>query len=167
MAVESTTPQQNIEPKIEKVTEELMTKLNDVEWNNRAAELAEAHTKVGEIEIHRKNVMADMAADLKTAKARETKLANTVATRSELREVTVEVKYDYDLGFVIKTRTDNHEEISRREMTTRERQAGFFDDEADEGEDGVTDANDMIHAVHEENKSTNTRAASNSKPINQ
>lgn len=134
---------EGIPSKIEKVSEELMCKLNEVEWQNRATELAEAHAKVDEIEQHRKNVMADLGADVKTAKAKETKLANAVATRSELREVTVEVTYDYEAGLVRKVRTDTKEEISSREMTTSERQAGLFDNEA-------VDANDFIESRHEE-----------------
>lgn len=134
---------EGIPAKVTKDTEELMCKLNEVEWNNRAQELAEAHTKVADAEIHRKNVMDDLANDVKAAKARETKLAHAVATRSELREVTVETTYDYEAGFVIKVRTDTKEEISRREMTTSERQTGLFDNEA-------VDANDVIESRHEE-----------------
>lgn len=145
-----------IAPKVERVTEELMTKLNDVEWNNRASELAEASSKSEETELHRKNVMADLGADVKAAKAKVIKLAHIVGTRSELREVTVEVTSDYEAGKVVKKRTDTGEVISEREMTTMERQGGLFDELDDEP--GVTDADDFIAGVHEDNKDVNTKA---------
>jgi len=61
-------------------------------------------------------------------------MADMVDSRRELREVTVEVKYDYELGTVSKTRTDTGEVISTREMTDQERQA----------EIEFHDANDVI-----------------------
>ena len=149
-----------IAPKIEKVTEQLSTELNDVEWQNRARELADAHKATEATEENKKSIMAELNADLKVAKAKESKLANIVANRREIREVTVEVTYDYEKGVVIRKRTDSDEEISRRDMTTTERQSGLFD-ELDEAEEGVTDANDFIHSVHEDNKDVNTKAPGN------
>ena len=82
--------------------------------------------------------MAELNSDVKAAEARETKLANIVATRTERREVTVEVKYDYELSRVIRSRTDTGEVISDREMTSDEKQQELFD------------ANDIIESRHEE-----------------
>lgn len=127
-------------PKIIKVSEELSCELNEVEWQNKARELAEAHKDVTRQEERKKTVSAGLSNDVKIAKAKESKLADIVSSREEQREVTVEVKYDYDLGRVIKTRTDNNQVISDREMTDNERQAELE----------LTDADDLIPSRHED-----------------
>lgn len=126
-----------LEPKIVKISEELSCELNDVEWNNRARELADAHKEVAFQEQRKKDITKELGHDVAMAKTKESKLADTVATRRELREVTVEVKYDYELGTVTKTRTDTNEVISTREMTDNERQAELeFQDANDVIEEG-------------------------------
>ena len=132
--------QQPIPPKIIKETEELSCELNDVEWNARAHELAEAHTATEAKKERKKSVMAELNADLKIAEARETKLSNIVATNHEMREVVVEVRYDYDKGTVSKTRTDTKEKIMERELTDAERQAELE----------LVDANEFIEGRHKE-----------------
>lgn len=131
---------QGLAPKVVKISEELSCELNDVEWNNRARELAEAHKEVSRQEDRKKTVTAGINNDVKIAKAKESKLADIVATREEQREVTVEIKYDYELGTVSKTRTDTGEVISDREMTDDERQVELE----------LHDANDVIEARHTE-----------------
>ena len=133
---------EGIPVKVEKVSEELSCKLNDVEWNNRAGELADAINK-HESEVQRKkDVMKQINADVGKAAATVSKLGNIVATHREQRDVTVEVTYDYEKGLVTKVRTDTKEEVGSREMTTNERQAGLFDEMAE-------DANDVIESRHE------------------
>lgn len=110
-------------PKIVKVKEDLSCELTDVEWQNRARELAEANQEVVTQEQRKKDINKELTADVATAKSRASKLTTVVSTRREQREVTVQVKYDYELGRVIKTRTDTGEVISDREMTDNERQA--------------------------------------------
>lgn len=134
---------EGIPPKVEKITEELSCELNSVEWQNRAEDLADAQKAAEEMEERKKSVMADLNSDLKTAKLKVSKLARVVASKRELRDVTVEVVYDYEKGIVTKTRTDNKEVISTRNMTTSERQSGLFDEE-------YTDANDVIEGRHEQ-----------------
>lgn len=129
-----------IPPKVVKISEELSCELNDVEWENRARELAEAHKEVSRQEERKKTVSAGLTNDVKIAKAKESKLADIVATREEQREVTVEIKYDYELGTVSKTRTDTGEIISDREMTDDERQVKLE----------LHDANNVIEARHTE-----------------
>lgn len=131
---------EGIEPKVVKVAEELSCKLNDVEWENRARELADAHRETEAMKERKKSVMAELNADLKIAEGKETKLANVVATRTERRDVTVEVRYDYELGKVTKTRTDTKEVISERDMTDDERQSKLE----------FVDANEVIEERHEE-----------------
>jgi hypothetical protein len=109
-------------PKVVKISEELSCDLNEVEWTNKARELAEAHREVARQEERKKTVAAGLANDVKIAKAKESKLADIVSSRQEQREITVEVKYDYDLGTVTRTRTDTDEVIGSREMTDEERQ---------------------------------------------
>lgn len=127
-------------PKIVKVSEELTCDLNEVEWNNKARELAEAHKEVARQEERKKTVSSGLSNDVKIAKAKESKLADIVSSRQEQREVTVEVKYDYDLGRVIKTRTDNDTVISDREMTDQEKQAEL----------DLQDANNFIEGRHDD-----------------
>ena len=114
---------EGIPPKVTKVAEELSCELNEVEWQNRARELAQAHKETEQQKERKKSVMAELGADVKIAEARETKLANIVATRSEQREVTVEIVYDYEKGRVTKSRTDTGQQIDDREMTDDERQS--------------------------------------------
>lgn len=126
-----------LEPKIVKISEELSCELNDVEWQNAARELADAHKEVAHQEQRKKDITKELSHDVGIAKAKESKLADVVATRRELREVTVEVKYDYDLGVVTRTRTDTNEVISTRDMTDQERQAELeFHDANDVIEEG-------------------------------
>jgi hypothetical protein len=126
-----------LEPKIVKITEELSCELNDVEWQNRARELADAHKEVAIQEQRKKDIVKELGHDVSMAKTKESKLADTVATKRELRDVTVQVKYDYELGTVEKTRTDTGEIISTREMTDQERQAELdFHDANDVIEEG-------------------------------
>lgn len=132
-----------IPSKVEKVVEELSCELNELEWTNRARELADAHRETEAQKERKKSIMAELGADVKSAEAKETKLANIVANRREQRDVTVEVVYDYEKGLIVKTRTDTKEVISTREMTTSERQASLF-------EENAVDANDVIEARHEE-----------------
>lgn len=121
-----------IPPKIEKVTEELSCELNQVEWDNRAREMAEAQEKAEAEEQRKKDVTKQLNADVAVAKNKVSKFANIVATRREQRDVIVEVKYDYEKGMVTKIRTDTNETIHSREMTTTERQGGLFDYEAEQ-----------------------------------
>lgn len=123
-----------LEPKVVKISEELSCELNEVEWTNAARELADAHKEVAHQEQRKKDITKELSHDVGIAKAKESKLADVVATRRELREVTVEVKYDYELGTVTKTRTDTGEVITEREMTDNERQAEL----------DFHDANDVI-----------------------
>jgi hypothetical protein len=129
--------------KVEKVSQELSCKLNDVEWNNRAQGLADAHKRTESEKQRKKDVMAEINADVKSAESAETKLANIVATRREQREVIVEVTHDYVKGIITKRRTDTDEQIDSREMTTTERQQSLFENEA-------VDANDVIESRHED-----------------
>lgn len=135
--------------KTEKVSEELSCQLTELEWQNRANEMAAAQEKAEAEEQRKKDVTKQLGADLAVAKGRVSKLANIVATRREQREVIVEVVYDYEKGLVVKTRTDLNEVISSREMTTTERQSGLFDNEA-------VSANDLIESRHEDTNNNNS-----------
>lgn len=115
-------------PKITKVTEELSCQLNEVEWQNRARELAEAQGMSEAEEQRKKDTLKQLGYDVSIAKNRVSKLASIVSSRHEQREVTVEIKHDYDLGIVTKVRTDTNEIISKRDMTTQEKQGDLFDD---------------------------------------
>lgn len=118
---------EGIPPKTEKVLEELSCELNDVEWQNRARELAESNQELSATEAKKTMVVAELNAEVKTAKAKVGKLNNIVSTRHETREVTVEVTHDYEKGIVSRKRTDTGETVGSREMTTLERQGSLLD----------------------------------------
>lgn len=139
MAKQVTKVQEGIPPKIVKMSEELSCDLTPLEWNNHAQELSDAQKAVEEQEERKKSVTADLNADLKTAKLKLSKLARVVSTHRELRDVTVEVVYNYEEGVVTKLRTDTQEEVSRREMTDNERQSEL----------DLMDANKFIEGRHE------------------
>lgn len=140
VAKQETRSYDSIPAKVEKVKEELSCDLTPEEWNARAHELADAHRATEQMKERKKSVVAELNADLKIAEAKENKLSSIVASNSERRDVTVEVTNDYAKGMVTKRRTDTNEEISRREMTTMERQASIMD---------TIDANDYIEEVRE------------------
>jgi hypothetical protein len=127
VAKKQTRSYEGIEPKVEKITEELSCELTPIEWNNRAHELATAHRATEQMKERKKAVMAELNADLKIAEAKENKLSSIVSNNSERRDVTVEVTHDYEKGLVTKRRTDTGEEIEKREMTTMERQSSLYD----------------------------------------
>lgn len=131
-----------LEPKIVKISEELSCELNEMEWQNAARDLADAHKEVATQEQRKKDITKELTHDVDIAKAKRNKLADAVSTRRELRDVTVEVKYDYELGTVTRTRTDTNEEISSREMTDQERQAEL----------DFHDANDVIEDARAEER---------------
>lgn len=135
---------EKIPTKTEKVSQELSCQLNQVQWQNRATELAEAQRKAEQEEQRKKDVMKEIGADVARAKSLVSKLANIVSTRHEQRDVTVEVTYDYEKGLVTEVRTDTQEQVSQREMTTNERQSGLFDNE------NRVSANDIIENRHKD-----------------
>lgn len=120
-------PKVTNEPVFKHVSEELTCDLSHEEWRDRANQLSEAHRKTNQMKEDKKAVMASMNSDLKSAEAEETRLANVVATHKERRDVTVKVKYDYDLGLVTRVRTDTEEVIGERKMNDDERQSSLMD----------------------------------------
>lgn len=137
-----------LEPKIVKISEELSCELNEMEWQNAARDLADAHKEVATQEQRKKDITKELTHDVDIAKAKRNKLADAVSTRRELRDVTVEVKYDYELGTVTRTRTDTDEVISTREMTDQERQAEL----------DFHDANDVIEDARAEERAADDAA---------
>jgi hypothetical protein len=51
---------EGVPPKVVKVAEELSCELNDVEWQNRARELAQAHKETEQQKERKKSVMAEL-----------------------------------------------------------------------------------------------------------
>lgn len=118
---------ETVAPKITKATEELPVELNDVEWNNRAREMAQASRAVEEAITRKKSITSQASSDVKSAEAKRDKLVDIVSTRTEMREVTVETVYDYEAGTVTRKRTDNNEVLSTRDMIDAERQGRLID----------------------------------------
>lgn len=139
---------ESIPPKVIKMTEELSCDLNEVQWQNRAREMADAQERAEKEEQRKKDVTKQLNADVAVAKNKVSKLASVVATRREQREVVVEITYDYEKGTVSKRRTDTDEVIDSREMTDNERQ----------GELDLLDANAFIADRHEKEPSVKDEA---------
>jgi hypothetical protein len=116
------------ENKVDRVVQNLTCDLTQEEWESRAKELSQAHRQTEATKERKKSVTAELNAELKVAEANETRLANIVATRTEQRDVTVEIEYNYANTTVTKRRTDTSETIGKREMTTDERQGTMFHD---------------------------------------
>lgn len=113
---------------VKKVSERLPCQLSDAERLDFADELAEATQQVDTISTTRKSQMQQINSELRQAEARRDKLSGIVGSKTEYRDITVEVKHDYDRGFVIKTRTDTGEVILERRMTDDERQVPLIED---------------------------------------
>lgn len=114
--------------KTKTITKRLPCTLTEKERLQFADEMANAAQEVESIELTRKSQMDQINSELKQAKARAQLLTGIVASKTEYRDVTVEVKLDYDKGKVIKTRTDTGELISERFMTDEEKQTSMLDD---------------------------------------
>lgn len=114
--------------KTKTITKRLPCTLTEKERLQFADEMANAAQEVESIELTRKSQMDQINSELKQAKARAQLLTGIVASKTEYRDVAVEVKLDYDKGKVIKTRTDTGELISERFMTDEEKQTSMLDD---------------------------------------
>lgn len=110
------------------ITKLLPCHLSDEERLAFADQLAEANESVEAAIANRKSLMQQMAAEVNQAVARRDKINNIVASKTEYREIDIEVTFDFDKGRVIQHRKDTGEEIINRPMTQKERQANLLDE---------------------------------------
>lgn len=120
--------------KIKKVSEKLPCQLTDEERLNFGDMMATASQDVDAAESTKKSAVKQLNYEIQEAKTERDRLARIVNSRTEYRDVTVSVRYDYESGKVIKTRTDTGEIIEDRWMTDEEKQTSMLDDEDMGGE---------------------------------
>lgn len=120
---------------IRKETMRLPVLLTDAERLEFADMLAEANQRVDEAEHNKKSMMKQMQAEIDQAVARRERINDIVASKTEYREIDVEVKHDYENGRVLHTRVDSGEVIMNRPMTQKERQTSMLDDGTQFSED--------------------------------
>lgn len=102
------------------MTEELICVLSDDEVAARAQLLARGITDLRKVQLEKTLANAGFKSRLDGLESRVEDLAHQVATRSEKRDVEVEVRKD-DLRYVVeKIRLDTGEVIFNRPMTTDE-----------------------------------------------
>lgn len=108
------------------ITKRLPCILSDEERLAFADQLAEANERVEEATANRKSLMQQMAAEVNQAIGHRDRINGIVASKTEYREVDVEVKFDFDKGRVTQYRKDTGEEIMNRPMTQKERQTNML-----------------------------------------
>lgn len=85
-------------------------------------ELATAHITLGRKELAKKEVTANITAEISSLKSRIAELATKVHDKYELRDVECRRIFDYDKGEVMEVRTDTGEILKERAMTAEETQ---------------------------------------------
>jgi len=110
------------------ITKLLPCILSDEERLAFADQLAEANERVEEAIANRKSLMEQMAAEVKQAVGYRDKVNRIVASKTEYREIDVEVTFDFKKGRVIQHRKDTGEEIINRPMTQKERQTNMLNE---------------------------------------
>lgn len=108
------------------ITKRLPCILSDEERLEFADQLAEANERVEEATANRKSLMKQMAAEVDQAVGHRDRINGIVASKTEYREVDVEVRFDFDKGRVTQYRKDTGEEIMNRPMTQKERQTNML-----------------------------------------
>ena len=102
-------------------TKKLPVKLTDIEVLAKGSELASTIQEVGSEEESQKNLKDQMKAKLSELAARQTRLAIIVATRTEYRDVEVQVEGTED-GQIREVRLDTGEIMLTRPPRDDERQ---------------------------------------------
>ena len=108
------------------ITKRLACQLSDEERLAFADQLAEANERVEEAIANRKSLMQQMAAEVNQAIGHKDRINGIVASKTEYRDVDVEVFFDFDKGRVTQIRKDTGEEIMNRPMTQKERQTNML-----------------------------------------
>lgn len=110
------------------ITKRLPCVLSDEERLAFADQLAEANERVEEAIASRKSLMQQMAAEVNQAVGHRDRINGIVASKTEYRDIDIEVTFDFNKGRVIQQRIDTGEEIINRPMTQKERQTNMLND---------------------------------------
>jgi hypothetical protein len=128
--------------RIKKVTEYLRHEFSDAELLEMGSEQAQAHSRLGEIELEFDSVKSSFKSRTAAVEATIGTLSRNINNRFEMRLIECVLEYDKPhVGAVTYIRTDTGEVVRERPMTDKERQmdlpldgeqsqqniAGFFD----------------------------------------
>lgn len=113
---------------VKKDTERLGCRLTDEERLEFSDMMADAQQALEAAEANKKSLVKQLNAEIEQAKARRDKLTNIVASRTEYREINIEIHFNYDTGKVSKIRTDTGELYQERPMTEKEKQRSLLDE---------------------------------------
>lgn len=107
-------------------TRELTCDLSDEDVIERAKALAHALSEVNVLEVQRRASAKHFGEDIKALEREVEKLAVSIRTRQELREVECLEKREFRTNEVVVVRTDTGDVIDSRAMTIEERQECLF-----------------------------------------
>jgi predicted molibdopterin-dependent oxidoreductase YjgC len=116
--------------KVLKTTKKLPVKLNDDEMLERGKMLVENMRKTAVAEEERDKENKKRKGDIALLEGVTARIAETVRSGSEYREVECELRKDYERGTVATFRDDTGEQIDQRPMTAEERQEDMFEPKA-------------------------------------
>jgi hypothetical protein len=128
------------------VTKNLQYRFSDEELAEIADGLVKELDEISVAEFKRKNLAAEMKADIDKKKELADDLRRKYRNRYEYRDVDCEVTYDYDRRVVVTMRTDTGEIIDERGMTAEELQLDFDTTTHSESEEPAEEqANESNH----------------------
>ena len=102
-------------------TRKMPVKLTDVELLEQAGELAHTYQEIADESDNQASLKAQMKARLMELDARQSRLASVVATKTDYRDVEIEVNMSDD-GVVQEVRKDTGEIITTRPLREDEKQ---------------------------------------------
>ena len=108
------------------LTRNLKWTLTQDEVRTYGVELARANASKDEAEERKKEVDAQLKAEIESHSTRSLNLARKINNGYEYRDVKCLVEYDYDKNMVQIVRTDTQEIVETRAMTEDERQTSLL-----------------------------------------
>jgi phenylalanyl-tRNA synthetase alpha subunit len=112
-----------------KETRNLKTMLSAEELAERADGLAQATQEVERLEEEKKAAASQYKSQIEEATGRRNKLAGIVSSKSEWRQVDVELTFDYENKTVSVVRLDDGEVVQERAMFHEELQKQLYTEE--------------------------------------
>jgi len=108
--------------KREREVQNLPCSLTNEELADRSQQLAGAVTRVERAKDAKKSLDAQLTSEIKLHEAKRNELSSTVSTGKEYREVTVEVRFDFEKGIREELRLDTGEIFTERPLSDDEKQ---------------------------------------------
>ena len=109
------------------ITRHLPCQLSDEERLAYADKLADATNAIEIAKDNMKSMQKQMQTELTEVTARRDKINRIVASKTEYRDIDVEIEKNYETGRVRQVRIDTGEIIVDRPMTQKEKQASLLD----------------------------------------